>query len=184
MMYELPTHIEVGGADYEIRSDYRAALDILSALSDPDLDEYNRVMEALDIFYPAFGDMPQEDYRAAIEKCFWFINCGDEATPTRKAPKLMDWEQDFAYVVAPINRVLGKEVRSVEYLHWWTFIGAYYEVGDCLFAQIVNIRNKKSAGKKLDKSEQEFYRKNRHLVDFKQKYTKADDEILNQWLGK
>lgn len=184
MMYELPTHVEIGGTNYEIRSDYRAALDILSALSDPELDDYNRIMEALDIFYPAFANMPQGDYREAVEKCFWFINCGDEETATRKTPKLMDWEQDFAYVVAPINRVIGKEVRSLEYLHWWTFIGAYYEVGDCLFAQIVNIRQKKATGKKLDKSEQEFYRKNRHLVDFKRKYTKADDDVLNQWPGK
>ena len=93
----------------------------------------------------------------------------------------MDWEQDFQYIVAPINRVVGCEVRAVDYLHWWTFISAYYEIGDCLFAQIVRIRQLKSKGKKLDKADQEFYRENRRLVDIKIKYTEADELALNKW---
>jgi len=52
--------------------------------------------------------------------------------PKRKA-KLADWEQDFPLIVNPVNRVLGYEVRDCEYCHWWTFLSAYYEIGDCLF---------------------------------------------------
>ena len=103
---------------------------------------------------------------------------------TKKAPKLIDWEQNFAYIVAPINRVIGQEIRAIPYLHWWSFISAYYEIGDCLFAQIVSIRNKKARGKKLDKWEQEFYQNNRALVDLKTKYTDEENDVLNAWLGK
>ena len=35
MIYDLPTSLEVSGEIYEIRSDYRYALDILIALNDP-----------------------------------------------------------------------------------------------------------------------------------------------------
>ena len=84
--------------------------------------------------------------------------------------------------MAPINRVLGKEIRAAEYLHWWTFISAYYEIGgDCTFAQIVRIREKKAKGKPLDKQEQAWYRQNRSLVDFRTNYTKAEDDVLKQW---
>ena len=178
----LPTSVDIDGTEYEIRSDYRAALDICMAMSDAELDEQDKAFTMLDIFYPSFDDMPTAHYQQAIERCLWFINCGEEETE-RQHIKLMDWEQDFKYIVAPINRVTGTEIRSIEYMHWWTFIAAYYEIGDCTFAQIVRIRDKKARGKPLDKTEQDWYRKNRNLVDLKTKYTQEDDEILRLWGG-
>lgn len=180
-MYDLPKSLEVCGETYEIRSDYRAVLDICAALSDIELSDQEKAFVTLSIFYPDFENMPQEHYQAAIERCFWFIDCGSDEDRTKKAPKLMDWEQDFQYIVAPINRVIGKEIRSAEDLHWWTFVSAYYEIGDCTFAQIVRIRDKKAKGKKLDKAEQEWYKNNRKLVDFKHTYTDGEKEILKQW---
>lgn len=183
MTYDLPVSVDVGGREYEIRSDYRAILDILEAINDPDLTDAERAEVVLRIFYPTFDDMPQEDFECAIERCIWFINCGaDEDPQERKPERLMDWQQDFPLIVAPVNRVIGREVRSMEYLHWWTFIGAYQEIGDCTFAQIVNIRQKKAHGKKLDKSEQEYYKKNRHLVDFKRQYTAHDEDVISRWI--
>lgn len=179
----LPTSLTIGGAEYEIRSDYRAALDILAALSDPELSREDKVLVALTILYPGFEDMPPEHYQEAVEKCYWFIDCGSTETADRKQPRLVDWEQDFQYIVAPINRVTGREIRSVEYMHWWTFIAAYYEIGDCTFAQIVRIRNLKAKGKKLDKQDQEWYRQNRHLVDFKTPYTETEQDMLKQVWG-
>ena len=37
MNYALPKSLEVGGVEYEIRTDYRVILDAISALNDPDL---------------------------------------------------------------------------------------------------------------------------------------------------
>lgn len=178
----LPTSVEVCGTEYEIRSDYRAVLDICAALSDPELDEQEKAFTVLDIFYPAFARMSQEHYQEAINRCFIFISCEDEGNG-RESHKLMDWEQDFKYIVAPINRVAGTEVRSVEYMHWWTFIAAYYEIGDCTFAQIVRIRDHLARGKVLDKADREWYRENRELVDLKNKYTEQEDHILKEWGG-
>jgi len=182
MIYDLPTSVDIGGKEYEIRSDYRAVLDICTALTDVNLSPQDKAIVVLDIFYPGFAEMPPEHYEEAIRKCFWFINCGDEIEgQNRKAPKLMDWEQDWKYIVASINRIIGQEIRSIPYMHWWTFISAYYEIGgDCLFAQIVRIREKLLKGKKLDKAEREWYNKNRHLVDFKTTYSEAEKELLKQ----
>ena len=183
-MYELPKSVTVCGSEYEIRSDYRAVLDICAALNDPELDDQDKSAALLEIFYPGLSEMPPEHYQGAVEKCLWFIGGGAEETAqTGKQPRLLDWEQDFAYIVAPVNRVLGQEIRAAEYLHWWSFLSAYMEIGECLFAQIVRIRERKATGKKLDKSDQEWYRKNRHLVDFKNTYTDQDADILKQWGG-
>lgn len=181
-MYDLPTGADVNGVEYAIRSDYRAVLDICAALSDPELDAQGKATVALMIFYPDYESIPPEHYGKALEQCFRFINGGIEDTEQR-APKLVDWEQDFQYIVAPVNRVLGQEIRALEYLHWWSFLSAYYEIGgNCMFAQIVQIRDKLARGKQLDKAECEWYRHNRSLVDFKQQtYTEAENELLKQW---
>ena len=179
----LPTSVDLFGTRYNIRSDYRAILDVCVALNDPELDDQDRAIVVLNIFYPDFDEIPVNHYSEAIRLCFWFLNCGEEEKQNKNPPKLVDWEKDFKYIVAPINRVTGKEIRNVNYMHWWTFIAAYYEIGDCLFAQIVRIRDKLSNRKPLDKQDREWYKQNRSLVDMKNKYTENDNKILEQWIG-
>lgn len=189
MGYGLPTSVEINGMEFPIRYDFRVILDIFEALNDPELDDQERSFVVLHMFYPDFERLT--DYNTAIHEMFRFINM-DQEEEQKKQPKLVDWEQDFPYIIAPINRVLGYETRSVSYdpdtntggVHWWTFLSAYTEIGDCLFAQIVGIRSKKAKGKRLDKSEQEFYRKNKSIVDIKTRYTDSENELLKMWTGR
>ena len=182
MTWELPVSVDIQGTAYGIRSDYRCILDICAVVADPELDNHDKAEAALDIFYPNFAEMPPEHWQEAVERCFWFLNGGDQPDG-HKAPKLVDWEQDFSLLIPPVNRVLGQEVRSIQYLHWWTFLGAYQEIGDCTFAQVIRIRDHMSRGKKMDKQDQEWYQRNRHLVDFKMKYTEQEIEDNKTWLG-
>ena len=184
MTYELPKRLDVCGTDYEIRSDFREILDILEVLNDIELKEQECGILALLFFYPRFEEMPPEHYQNAIEQCFWFINGGEQESETeKKPPRLMDWEQDFPYIIAPVNRVIGHEIRADAYLHWWTFLSAYMEIGECTFAQIVHIRDAKSRGRKLDASDREWYQKNRKLVDLKTRYTGEEENLLKLWGG-
>lgn len=181
MTYTLPKSVEVNGREYEIRSDFRAILDILEAINDTELTDQKRAYVVLDIFYPQFAEMREGDYEEAISRCLWFINGGQEDNG-KKLKKVMDWQQDFPLVVAPINRVIGYEIRAVEYLHWWTLLATYQEIGgDCTFAQVVSIRQKLASGKQLDKSDREFYRRNRDMIDLKQRYTDAEVDFIRKW---
>lgn len=192
MIYDLPTSLEVCGVEYEIRSDYRAVLDICIALSDAELSDEERALVALAIFYPAYDGyevdgkevlMPPEHYRDAVSACYRFIDRDQGPEDGTPQPRLMDWEKDFQHIVSPVNRVLGTEIRAVKYMHWWTFLAAYMEIGDCLFSQIVGIRSKLARNQALDKSEREWYRRNRDLVDIETKYTEAEQNLLKQWGG-
>ncbi len=178
--WELPESLEVGGVDRKVRTDFRAVLDVLTILEDPELDDSERAMLAMEVLYEDFGEIPARDYREACERLIWFVGGGDRPA---KAPnrKLADWQQDAPIIIPAVNRVLGFEARAAEHLHWWTFLGAYMEVGDCLFAQVVSIRNKKSKGKKLEKHEEAFYRENRALVDFSIEKTDAERELIAAW---
>ena len=185
MTYGLPTILEVNGREYPIETDFRAVLDVFELINDPELTNQDKAIGTLYIMYPDFdpegeSPMPADDYGEALKKAYWFINGGAEEVE-KKAPKLIDWEQDYSYIVAPINRVLGAEVRALEYLHWWTFLAAYYEIGDCLLSQIVRIRKLKAQGRLKDKADREWYRENRELVDFKVVYTDAEKDILAEW---
>lgn len=181
MNFGLPVSVELSGKEYPIRTDYRDILNLCVALSDPELSQEDKAIVSLVAFYPTIDEMPETEYEEAIKECFKFINAGQE-DEQKQSPKLVDWEQDFQYIVSPINRVIGKEIRSVEYLHWWTFLSAYYEIGDCLFAQIVRIRDAQARGKKLSKEDREWARKNANLVRFKNTFSQAEEDAISAWI--
>lgn len=182
MMYELPESLTVCGEEYPIRWEYRDILLILEILNDVSLSNQERGFLACMFFYPNFRDMPSGHYQEAVRRCLWFINNGeDEEDSQKNSPRLVDWEKDFPYIVPPVNRVIGHEIRSAEPVHWWTFLSAYMEIGDCTFAQIVRIRGMKAKGKSLDKADQEWYRQNRRLVDIRQEFTRDEKDMMQQW---
>ena len=189
MLYTLPKSVEIDGTEFPIRYDFRCILDIIEAMNDPDLSDDDKALATLQIFYPDYEAI--KNYDEALKQCFWFIDCGD-TRPRKKKPRLIDWESDFEYIIAPVNRVLGYEARAVEYnaqentggLHWWTFVSAYMEIGgDCLLSTIVSIRDKQARGKKLEKYEREWARNNADLLRIKQRFSESDDEMLKQWTG-
>lgn len=179
--WEFPTSLNIGGAEYAIRTDYRAVLDLLTALNDPELvdgDEritaYMQSQVILQIMFPDCDSIPQEHIQEALDKVSEFIDMG--ISDDRKKPKTMDWEQDAPILIPAINRVLNTEIRAQRYIHWWTFLGAYMEIGESLFSNVVHIRQKKSKGKKLEKWELDFYKENKSLIDFKQKDQRSQEE--------
>ena len=171
-MWEMPVSLEVGGTGYSIRTDYRAVLDILSYFNDPDYEDDEKILICLDILYEDFDSIPPELWDEAYEKAKSFIDMGMEADKGK--PTLMDWEQDAQIIIPAINHVIGREVRAEKYMHWWTFLSAYMEIGESLFSNVLNIRQKRARGKKLEKYEQEFYKENRSLINLKKKETEED----------
>lgn len=188
--WEFPNSLNIGGIDYEIRTDFRAILDLLNALEDPDLiDEdkqittYMKSRVILEIMFPDCDNIPQENIQEALDKVSEFIDMGigDDS----KKPKIMDWKQDAPIIIPAINKVLNKEIRAEKYMHWWTFLGAYMEIGEGLFSNVIHIRQKKAKGKKLEKWELEFYKENKSLIDFqhKEKRSNEEKEMLRDYFG-
>ena len=158
----------------------------MTMLKDDELTGEDKTEALLDMFYLA----PERirNIQRAVEACFEFID--NSKRQNKKNPRLMDWEQDFEYIIAPVNRVLGFESRSVEYdpetntggVHWWTFLAAFMEIGgDCLYSQIVSIRDKQARKKKLEKYEKDWLKRNYDLVRIKTNYTEADEQLLKEW---
>lgn len=180
MMWNLPTAVEIDGKEYAItnKCDYRMVLDVICALNDNELDDEQKLRTALYVFYEDISECT--DTEKAIKEMYKIVAYGEEDDgQSENKPKLMDWEHDFNMLVAPINRVLGYEIRSVDYLHWYTFLSGYMEIGECQFQTIVSIRSKRAKGKKLDDWEKEFYRENKKMVDLPQNLTEEEQEWLD-----
>ena len=160
-----------------VKTDYRAVLDAISALRDPELSPQEQTLACLEILYPDWKRLP--DLSAAAQAAMVFINCGKSVEAAVPKPALVDWDTDAAIMAPAVDKVLGYSCRRCTYLHWWEFIGAFGCIGDGQFAQVVSIRNKRLHGKKLDKAEQEFVRNNPDLVTLpKHKLTSAEEEFF------
>lgn len=179
-MWNLPIAVEIDGKEYAItnKCDYRMVLDVICALNDNKLDDEQKIRTALYVFYEDISEC--NDIEKAIKEMYKIIAYGEEDDgQSENKPKLMDWEHDFNMLVAPINRVLGYEIRSVDYLHWYTFLSGYMEIGECQFNTVVSIRSKRAKGKKLENWEQEFYKENKKMVDLPQNLTEEEQEWLD-----
>ena len=178
----LPETAEIGGVIYPLNTDFRDVLEIMCYLEDPDQPEYLRWRIAVALFYE--GDMPEEHLQEAMEYLADFISCGDK--DKKPGPKLLDWEQDAQAIIADVNKVAGMEIRSAPYMHWWTFLSYFQAIGEGQLSTVVSIRDKLRRGKKLEKWEQEYYRKNKSRVDLRKRYSAeelAEQERLKKLLG-
>ena len=184
MIFELPSALEVNGVEREIRTDYRDVLTVLLAFEDPELGDNEKVYVCLKAIYEDFEDIPKEDYSAAFEAAMGFIDHG--AGDKKHAPRTMDWEQDANILFPAINSVAGYEVREAEYIHWWTFLGMFMEIGEGVFSTVLSLRQKKARGKKLEKWEREWWQNNIGICRINSKETdedKAEKERLKAILG-
>ena len=173
-LWSLPTTAIIGSKEYEIRTDFREVLKIIKGFTDPDIPEWIRWHIAVGSFF--VGEIPTEHVREAMDFLAGFISYSE--VDVKPGPVLMDWDQDARAIVADVNKVAGTEIRSLPYMHWWTFLSHFHAIGEGQFSTIVSIRDKFRKGKPLDKWEKEFYRENKERVDLKQRY--SAEEIAEQ----
>ena len=189
--WSLPTSLTVNGVSYEIRTDFRAVLDILRACNDPDLPDWAKSEVMIRILFTDWESIPRDDLQEACKKAVEFIDCGNEQDNGKPQPRLMDWDQDAEMLIPAINKVYGAgDVRSLPHLHWWTFLGYYMEIGEGLFSSVLNIRHKRAKGKKLEKWERDFERENRRLIKLKspeseeeKQRREAEEAALRELIG-
>lgn len=182
--YRLPNDVLIGDKVVPFKSDFRDILYIFQIFNDPDLLDHERIVLALENFY--LTDDYQDDLELAVSEMMSFIRCGEEEeshTPKSSKP-LYDWEQDYDIIVAPINRVVGQDVRGVEHFHWWTFMSAFMEIGECTFSSYVSIRDKKNRGVKLEKWEERVYKDHKDKIVLNKKVDTTTQALMDEILGK
>lgn len=197
MIGTLPETLTAGGEEYPIRTDYRNVLQVFEAFQDPELQPEEKWIVAIYLLFEDFScandvlEAAQDgfDLGEAMKQISWFISAGQPEKQVLEQPTY-NWTQDEQMIFSAVNKVAGRETRELEYLHWWTFLGYFNEVGEGTFSFVVGIRNKLNKGKKLEKHEKEFLSHNKELVLMKKPLTKEEQEqedayqdLLSEVLG-
>lgn len=187
MIGRLPTNIMINGKEYDIETDYRNILIALVAFEDADLSDSEKLYILMRRILRSNLDLISNDeLEYALIEVKKFINCGENEGKKGISKKLIDWEQDETLIFSAINKIAGKEIRHIDYMHWWTFMGYFMEIEEGIFSTVLGIRQKRAKGKKLEKWEQEFYANNKDMCVIKTKYTQEEQEEidrLNKLLG-
>lgn len=180
-LWQLPDKLTVGDREIPINADFRNILQVMGCLEDGRFPEFYRWHRALALFYRE--PVPRKLEYGAMQAMADFIRCGAADTP---GPKLLDWQQDAALIIADVNKASGQELRSCPFVHWWTFLGWFHAIGQGQLSTVVAIRQKLLGRQKLESWEQDFYRQNKAMVDMKAPLTEeeqAEKERLNKLLG-
>lgn len=197
MIGALPETLTVGGVGHPIRTDYRNVLQVFEAFQDPELAQEDKWIVAIYLLFEDFSCADDVilavrdgfDAKEAIKRIEWFISAG---APEKKIleKQTYSWQQDEQMIFSAVNKVAGKETRELDYLHWWTFLGYFNEIGEGTFSYIVSIRHKLNRGKKLEKDEREFASRNPELIALRRPKTQEELEeeaerraILEEVLG-
>ena len=187
MNWDYPLVVIIDGEEFEIENncDYRVVLDCLACYEDVNLDLLSQHLSAMVIFYKE----PKKivNIEEAIKQMCRVIDCKSEeefaeqsSMQKEPSPRIMSWKKDFKYIAPAVSRVLGYDVRTPnKYTHWWTFMGAFQEIGECAWSTFVSIRKKKMHGQKLEEWEQKVYRENKHDIDLPQNLTEEEQEWLD-----
>lgn len=188
MIFDLPTTLTVGGREWSIETDFRQVLRVVTAFEDVDLTDADKAMLCLYDLYADLENMPPDLYQEAFDAAVRFIDGGGDAPNDDKPshPRTMDWTQDAPLIFPAINKAAGFEVRSVPYMHWWTFLGYFMEIGGSVYATVLELRGKRARGKKLEKSEQEYWKQNKDICELKRRETaeeRAEREYYERLLG-
>ena len=163
MIGRLPESLTVSGKELPINADFRNILVIFEALTDDKLTPEEKAYVCIKRLYKV--PIPRTIVEEAIKQAYWFLDGGDMPKSAPMEVKMLDWEHDESIIMPAVSKTIGVvDIRSLPYLHWWSFLGAFGEIGDGLFSQVLYMRNKLAKGEKLTKPEQEFCRKNNELV--------------------
>lgn len=178
MLGTLPTTLNVSGTNYQINPDYRNVLQIFSAYNDDALQDNEKAYICLKRLYLRFESIPREHYLEAYKQAVQFIEAGETGGRKDKpSPKIVDWDHDEQMIFAAVNKVAGVEVRSLDFMHWWTFLGYFQNVDrDDIWGFILTIRQKRAKGRQLEKYEKEFFNANPTLCDPKLTDRKKDND--------
>ena len=193
-MYELQTTVRINQVPFKItnKGDFRMVLDCFEALDDRELSPSEQMYAALIIFYEDLNSIEDivlhkdilEELQCEMVK---FFNGGDANLQSNTHNyRLIDWSKDSNLICSAINNVAKQEIRALDYLHWWTFLGYYTAVGECPLSNIIGIRYKIAKGEKLEKHEQKFKQENPEYfnIDLRSReQQEADDYVRKLWGG-
>lgn len=176
---KLPSSLYLQGQEYAINADWRPCVNIMRMFERTDLSDTEKILCMVGILYE--DEIPDRLMAEAAEQAVWFLNLG-EAADSKKGVmsfgRLFSWEQDLKFIISAVDKSAGFSIRSKKFYHFWEFMSAFFETGECVFNTIVHQRKLKKTGKQ-SKADKEWWVENRDIAELKVELTNDEQEILD-----
>lgn len=179
----LPTEIEISNKEYEVNSDFRTLILINLLLCDLEINETDKVKQALILFYPIIPN----DIREAINKMSWFNRCGKEIEykKTKKSKstigkRILDYEKDADLIYSAFMSQYKLDLQDIEELHWWKFQSLLNGLkDDNKLCEIMKYRSM-DISKIQDKEQKKFYKEMQEIYSLDDGFTLEEIEELEE----
>lgn len=157
---KLPETVRIDGLNYPINTDFKASILFEELMSDCELDNKDKVLAALSLYYPILpNNLPE-----ALEQALWFYSCGkyDKSKPKEEAEitkrPVYSFEYDASLIYAAFYSQYQLDLQK-ENLHWWQFRALFDGLSDNnRFVQIVGYRSMEIPAK-MPTEQASYYRK-------------------------
>lgn len=182
LLDDLPTEYE----GYIMNTDFSVGIMLTQAQKDPDISplEKIQVIKHLLFFDETKPDKELPDAQTAMEAARFFLNgwyTDNYVEPSQKDP-VTDYDTDQWRIYAAFLHQYHIDLNTVEYMHFWTFMGLLTNLEECAFNRIAAFREEKlpaknnmtNEQKKRWKEQKERYRLN------KPETTMSEEEIAAQ----
>ena len=176
----LPNKIEVEGIEYDINSDFRTSMLFELMMSDNELDNKQKIEQALKLYYPKVP----ENINEAMDQLLWFYRCGKDLITSGesgkgKSTQIYDFNFDDDYIYSAFLDQYGIDLQDVENLHWWKFKAMFKSLKeDNEIVKIMGYRSMDLA-KIKDKDEKARYKKMKDLYKIQSQISKNEIEKLD-----
>lgn len=163
---KLPSSLYVQGQKYAINADFRPCISIMQIFERADLTDHEKIVCMVGILY--VDEIPAELLEEAAEQATWFLNGGETGGEGKgkNYGRLFSWEQDLRFIVAAVDKASGGSVRGRDFFHWWDFMSAFMEIGECVFSTLVHQRKLKKTGKQ-SKADKEWWADNKDIAELR-----------------
>jgi Bacteriophage Gp15 protein. len=145
LLDELPETVTIDGREYPVNWQYQCIIEVDNALHDPDIDENNRRLAALSLFYDC--DIP-DNILGALEQMYGFLVADKPMNRAQKsaaeryknAPAVLSFDHDDEYIFAAFMQMYGINLNRMKGIHWYEFRAMLNALDDCPFTRIRNYR--------------------------------------------
>ena len=159
---------------FKIKTDFRQAIKFELLMQDNEIDEKEKVLLALNLFYEDL-----EDTKKQVDDLLWFYLCGKEEKENKSekgnSEQIYSFEYDAGYIFSAFLETYGIDLNTAN-LHWWKFKSMF----NCLaektkFVEIMGYRAI-DLSKIEDKKEKKRYQKLKEIYQLPDMRTEEQKE--------
>lgn len=160
---------------YEVDMDFQTGIQISQCLSDDDLTGSEKMTTVLELMFPKEKPDTLEEIEEVIA---WYVNGWntDNVANNKKNTEvvLMDFDIDQWRIYAAFRKQYGINLNR-QRLHFWEYMGLLVNLEECVFTQVISIRDKK-IDSKMSKEEKAMIIKAKKMYAIKKEVAESEEE--------